>query len=144
MLWLPVILATCSPAPSGGGGGSNSGGTLTGQLLYFSGRPAPEWTLSEGETAELAGRLEGLTAMTAPAEFPRFGPIGYYVLNDDGIAGLPDSVLVQDGAVEVKSGDTYSYYSDDKGLEQALRESAQADGVFAELGRDASAQKGRP
>lgn len=74
--------------------------------------------------------------MNEPASFPRFGPVGYRIVNSSGIAGIPDGVLVQEGVVEVKNGDAYSYFLDDKQLEAFLQASSKAAGVYAELGLD--------
>jgi len=133
-------LASCPPAPSGNGDGDGNGngggdsGTLTGELVYFSGRPAPEWSIPTAEHADLARRLTGLTAASEPADFPRFGAVAYGILNPEGVAGIPDEVLVQEGIIEIRTGDTFTYFTDDKQLETALRNSAVSDGVFAELG----------
>lgn len=150
MLILPALLviSACSPSSSGGNGNDNGngggdGGTLTGELVFFSGRPAPEWTIPPTEHTDLAEKLQGLTATQAPEGFPRFGPVGYRIMNS-GVADLPDRVLVQDGIVELKTGDTYTYFTDDKQLEAALRQSAERDGVFSELGLENAEQKSAP
>lgn len=122
----------------GGGGGGGGGGSLptvpTGELVYFSGRPPPEWIIPESEFADLAQRMEGLTETAKPAEFPRFGPVAYRLVNTTGAEGLPEQALVQDGIVRIKSGSTYTYFTDDKGLEAALEASARSSGAYAELG----------
>lgn len=143
-----LVMSACSPSPPGGNGNGNDnggggGGTLTGELVFFSGRPAPEWTIPAAEHAGLAEKLQGLTATQAPEGFPRFGPVGYRIVNA-GVADLPDGVLVQDGIVELKTGNTYTYFTDDKQLEAALRQSAEIDGVFAELGLESAEQKSAP
>ncbi len=143
--WL-LTLTACPASQSGGNGNGNDNdnadGTLTGELVFFSGRPAPEWTIPAAEHAGLAEKLQGLSATPAPEGFPRFGPVGYRLVNSS-VAGIPDGVLVQDGIVELKTGDTYTYFADDKQLEAALRQSAERDGVFAELGLDDAAPQKR-
>ena len=143
--WL-LSLTACPASQSGGdgNGNGNADGTLTGELVFFFGRPAPEWTIPVADHAALADRLEGLTTASQPAEFPRFGPVGYRILNPDRVAGFPDGVLVQEGIVEIRMGDTFNYFADDKQLEAALRQSAERDGVFAELGLEDAEQKSAP
>lgn len=148
MTSLLLMLTACPASQSGGNGNGNGNdnadGTLTGELVFFSGRPAPEWTIPVADHAALADRLEGLTAASQPAEFPRFGPVGYRISNPDRVAGFPDGLLVQEGIVEIRMGDTFTYFADDKQLEAALRQSAQLDGVFAELGLEDVEQKSAP
>lgn len=148
ILSVSLMMSACTPSqPGGGGNGNDNGGgvsgTLTGELVFFSGRPAPEWTIPASEHAGLAEKLQGLTATQAPEGFPRFGPVGYRLMNS-GVAGVPDGVLVQDGIVELQTGNTYTYFTDDKQLEAALRQSAESDGVFSELGLENAVQKSAP
>lgn len=132
-------LSSCTPAPSVDGSGDNNNdngvsGALTGELFYFFGRPAPQWTLSEEDGIQIAARLTGLTPIARNLDFPRFGPVAFHVLNTVNAAGIPEEVVVQDGTLMTRVGETFSYYSDDKDLEGLLRASAVADGVYAELG----------
>lgn len=103
---IALAALACTPAPSGGGNGNDndSGGALTGELVYFSGRPPPKWTIPSGEHADPAQRLTGLTAAAEPAEFPRLEAVAYGILNAEGVAGIPDEVLVQEGIIEIRTG----------------------------------------
>lgn len=146
-LAMALAMASCTPSQPDGQDNANAndntddpaGKSLTGQLVFFSGRPPPEWTIPEGEHAEIALRLEGLTPAEEPASFPRFGPVGYRIVNDSGVAGIPDGVLVQEGVVQVHTAESYSYFLDDKQLEAFLQASSKTGGAYAQLGLDDSA-----
>jgi hypothetical protein len=157
-----MLVTGCPPNPSGGGdgqgdngnsnansnsndddGGDNGGDdgdngatTVTGEIIFFSGRLPPEWTIAEAEYAEIAEKLEGLTAIDQPEVFPRLGLPAYRIVNDGNLGGLPQQVVVQEGIVRIRSGEANSFFTDSHDLESALRTSSQAAGAYAELGLD--------
>lgn len=105
---------------------------MNAQLMIFSGRPDPEFLLSEEAVADLADRLSQVIQVT-PSQPPPEGGLGYRgfrVLNNEGRAGIPGEFEVFRGVVtEIVNGDTRNW-ADTAGVETLLIEQARA----AELG----------
>ena len=108
--------------------------SATAEIGYFFGRPPPTWTVTGDELDDFRERLSGLTPTAEPAEFPRFGPVSYRLGDVVGATDFPDELFVQDGIVEIRMGATYTYFTDDRQLENALEDSAVRSGAYAELG----------
>lgn len=131
---LVLALASCRVDPPHSGGGGS--GPATGELVFFSGRLPPTWTIPAAEVESVRVRLNGLEGVAQPSAFPLFGTVAYRVINSEGHSDLPDEVLVQNAVVQVRRGSSFSYFSDQKQLEYFLKTSSINAGAYAELGID--------
>lgn len=84
--------------------------------LVFSGRPDPQWTITDPvQKEQLLARLSGTTTVPPP-NWPASGCRGFQVLNVDSSFNIPSLVRVFQGVIEVGS----SYFADVNHLEEFL------------------------
>jgi hypothetical protein len=90
------------------------------QLNIYSGRPNPEWPLSEQQAAEVTQRLTGLPHSTHDAEEGGLGYSGFTVWNPARRGGLPEQIRVLNGVSFPGQPGTYTDIHDVEGYLLAL------------------------
>jgi hypothetical protein len=97
------------------------------EIDVYSGRPNPEFHLSEAQSKELARMLQGLPA--ANREAPESG-LGYrgFVVSETGGSGLPSRLRVFDGLVINEDAQPAKAFVDSNGAEAWLKQQARQAG----------------
>lgn len=118
------------PADYDEGTNVNASVQLKGVAHLYSGRPNPTWTLRYDELREIRRRIRGLRPAAAPENFPKIGELHLEVVNNGRAQTLPDRIEVARGLVQIESGSTSSWFTDDNGLSDLLEASARAAGAL--------------
>lgn len=102
--------------------------TLSATLLIFSGRPDPNFQLSEAETSDFAERVQNTVGKQEVQEAPEggLGYRGFLVQNTAGIEGVPSQLVVFGGVVTEQEGTEARSWRDTGGCEDALVEAAKS------------------
>jgi hypothetical protein len=98
----------------------------------FSGRPSPQFTLSQPDIATVEDDITGLPS--APPSFPQMGR--FLVFDPQGVPGFPTEVAVSGGVIRIFGEDCagnptpgFAFCSDTKGLESFLVQKALEHGI---------------
>ena len=101
------------------------------QLMIFSGRPDPEFTLPSESATELATRITQVVDGTPAGDAPEggLGYRGFRVLNSDGLAGISEEIQVFRGVVMDTNAGVTRHWVDSAGIEGFLLEQARNAGL---------------
>ena len=129
-----LVLLACASAGTAAQAASSGDGLVVTVMIY-SGRPNPSFTLDD---AALIDQLRTAVASAAPKEDVEgdtvvpsiLGYNGVRVENRSGVEGVPRTLLLYDGAIEVHDGGTRFLADPDRTLERSLVDQARDHGLF--------------
>lgn len=96
------------------------------ELDVFSGRPNPNWLLSEAQVEELKAKLSAPLPAAKPKVPPQLGYNGFIIRNSNKIPIIPDYIRVFSGVLAITDKGRTRYCKDVFDIEKWLTSCSQA------------------
>ena len=96
------------------------------ELDVFSGRPNPNWMLSEVQVDELKAKLSLALPEAKPKTPPQLGYNGFIIRNPDNLPAIPDYIRVFSGVLTITDKGKIRYCKDVSNIEGWLTHCNQA------------------